>query len=236
MRSLVHGPAQRARHRSHAPPWPLVAILIMLPACERAAPDLGQAEAAIAQADGPLCLSHGVATSAISISTDDGELRGTAPGTVGDHATLRFTARGESVPTVPLADGSIRHQLCLMLRAADSCNLVYACWRLEPKPWVQVQVKSNPGKHTSAECGANGYIKITPTWSAPVPSFADGAEHTLSAALAGVTTAVYVDDATVWVGAIDPSGLAVDGPAGVRSDNERWTGELEVTTSCAAGD
>ena len=53
--------------------------------------------------------------------------------------------------------------------AQDPCNLVYAMWRIEPESKLVVSVKSNPGQHTSAECGNRGYRNIKPIHSSPVP-------------------------------------------------------------------
>lgn len=203
-----------------------VGVMLALSCCTTGV-DVDQVEE-LSTAAGPLCVSNGgdLTTSAIAIATTDPAMRGSAPATDGHHASLAFTVRGETAPVVPLSDGSIRHQVCLKLRAADGCNVVYACWRDKPQPWLEVQVKSNPGKHTSASCGAGGYIKATPTWSTSIPSWWDGAPHELAADLEGTQLALTADGALAWTGAIDQSALLFDGPAGVRSDNVRWDGVL----------
>src|SRR5262249_21498892 len=148
-----------------------------------------------------LCVTKG------SVSAADGLLRvatpttrAVAPGAVGDSAGLRFTYHGQTDEVRPLASGQIRHQLGLKLRAADGCNLVYVMWRMEPKPFIEVSVKRNPGKHTHAECGANGYTKVKPARSKPVPGFDEGVSHTLEAAIDGDTLVAKVDGDVVWEG------------------------------------
>ena len=71
---------------------------------------------------------------------------------------------------MPLASGEMRRQFGLKLRAEDACNLVYAMWRIEPESKLVVSVKSNPGQHTSAQCGNRGYQNIKPLHSSPLPS------------------------------------------------------------------
>jgi len=73
-----------------------------------------------------------------------------------------------------LGSGELRHQFGLKLRAQDACNLVYAMWRIEPESKLVVSVKTNPGEHSSAECGNRGYQNIKPRRSSPVPKPASG--------------------------------------------------------------
>ena len=47
-------------------------------------------------------------------------------------------------------------------------------WRIEPESKLVVSVKSNPGQHTSAECGNRGYRNIKPRRSTPVPVLHSG--------------------------------------------------------------
>jgi hypothetical protein len=51
-------------------------------------------------------------------------------------------------------------------------------WRIEPESELVVSVKSNPGQHTSAECGNRGYRNIK---SRPVPVLRSGHTHDLRA-------------------------------------------------------
>lgn len=189
-----------------------------------------------------LCVTHGAAVTSWYVDASDvakvGALRGVAAGTRGDWARLRITFLGDADPLVKLSDGSVRRQACLKLRAADGCNLAYACWRVGDVagPWIQVQVKSNPGKRTAAECGAAGYIVSTPTWkAASIPDYRDGLEHQLEAAVADdLSVSVRIDGTEVWRGALDPIAGAFDGPAGIRTDNAAWTGFLDAVPDCAS--
>jgi hypothetical protein len=122
---------------------------------------------------------------------------------------------------VPLGSGEVREQFGLKLRAADACNLVYAMWRFKPTASLVVSVKSNPGQHTSAECGNAGYSNIEPSSSKRVLAPARDSSHTLRASLSGSALRVFVDGDVVWEGDLGPRALAFDGPVGVRSDNVR---------------
>ncbi len=90
------------------------------------------------------------------------------------EAQARFTYLGATPNEPPLASGEMRRQFGLKLRAQDACNLVYAMWRIEPESKLVVSVKTNPGEHTSAQCGNRGYQNIKPRRSAPVPVAAPG--------------------------------------------------------------
>jgi len=194
-----------------------------------------------------LCVTHGATARPTPYDVDAsdpvgaGSFRAYASGSDGDHAEVWFTWIGDAAPLVKLADGSARRQECLKLRAADGCNLVYACWRVgDPAgPWLQVQVKDNPGQHLASQCGASGYLKATPTWSAPVADFRDGAPHRLATAVSTVGGAPWlsasVDGTDAWDGPIPAAAAGMSGPAGIRSDNVRWTGQLWVDADCSAG-
>lgn len=182
---------------------------------------------------GPLCVTHGSAESSLSVQTSHGAFRAVAPGSKGDYAAVTFVTDGETDPVVPLASGAVRHQICVKLRAQNGCNVVYACWRQEPTPWVEVQVKKNPWQSTSAECGTNGYNKTTPAVWATVPSFNEPGPHKLEAVFKGGWVEVHVDGVMSW-GANLPTGLVdFDGLAGVRSDNLVWFGSLSVVPNCS---
>ena len=47
-------------------------------------------------------------------------------------AEIDFRYLGPSAGAKPLASGELRRQIGLKLRAQDTCNLVYAMWRIEP--------------------------------------------------------------------------------------------------------
>ena len=106
------------------------------------------------------------------------------------------------------------------------CNLVYAMWRIEPESKLVVSVKSNPGEHTSAQCGNRGYQNIKPRRSSPLPALRPGDTHTLRAEMNGAEMKVFADNSLVWEGSVGP--LAFDGPVGIRSDNARLQIELET--------
>lgn len=127
-----------------------------------------------------------------------------------------------------LGSGELRRQFGLKLRAQDACNLVYAMWRIEPASKIVVSLKSNPGQHSSAECGNRGYENIKPRRSSPVPALRRGDTHDLRAEMNGAELKVFVDDSLVWAGSVDGDVLGVDGPVGIRSDNARLQIELRA--------
>src|SRR5205807_9405321 len=71
-----------------------------------------------------------------------------------------FTYLGGTDNEAKLGSGELRRQFGFKLRAQDPCNLVYAMWRIEPESQLVVSVKTNPGRHTSAECTNHGYKNI----------------------------------------------------------------------------
>ncbi len=141
---------------------------------------------------------------------------------------VQFIYLGGTPNEAPLASGEMRRQFGLKLRALDACNLVYAMWRIEPESKVVVSVKSNPGQHTSAQCGNRGYQNIKPSHSTPVPTLNPGDTHTLRAEMNGGEMRVFADKSMVWEGSVGPDALAFDGPVGVRSDNARLQIYLET--------
>ena len=110
----------------------------------------------------------------------------------------RFTYLGPTSVQAPLGSGEVRQQFGLKLHAQDACNLVYAMWRFEPESKLVVSVKSNPGEHTSAECGNRGYRNIKAEKASPVPLVHPGETHTLRAEMNAAELAVFVDD--TWSG------------------------------------
>jgi len=145
-----------------------------------------------------------------------------------------FTYLGKTPGEKPLGSGEMRRQFGLKLRAQDPCNLVYAMWRIEPESKLVVSVKSNPGQHTSAECGNRGYRNIKPVHSSPVPVLRSGAAHTLRAEMNGAEMRVYADNKLVWEGSVGPEGGSLSGPLGIRSDNVRLELELRAGQSNGA--
>jgi len=146
----------------------------------------------------------------------------------------RFTYLGPSPGEKPLGSGEMRRQFGLKLRAQDACNLVYVMWRIGPESKLVVSVKSNPGQHTSAECGNRGYRNIKPVHRSLVPPLRPGAAHTLRAEMNGVELRVYADNNLVWEGSVGSEGGSLNGPVGIRSDNARLEFELRAGRSSGA--
>jgi|SRR5579859_7692308 len=143
-------------------------------------------------------------------------------------AQVQFTYLGSTPNEAPLASGEMRRQFGLKLRAEDACNLVYAMWRIEPESKLVVSVKSNPGQHTSAQCGNRGYQNMKPLHSSPLPALRPGETHTLRAEMSGAEVKVFADGSLVWDGSVGANALGFDGPVGIRSDNARLEINLET--------
>ena len=139
-----------------------------------------------------------------------------------DTATLEFIYRGPVAHPEPLASGELRRQIGMKLRAHDTCNVVYVMWHLEPRPGIEVAVKSNPGLHAHADCGDHGYTFVAPQHASPVASIIPDTWHTLSATLHGPTLEVSADGALAWQGRLPSAAFTFDGPVGLRSDNGRF--------------
>jgi hypothetical protein len=139
-----------------------------------------------------------------------------------------FTYLGSTGNEARLGSGELRRQFGLKLRAQDACNLVYAMWRIEPESKLVVSVKSNPGQHTSAECGNRGYRNIKPTHGKPVPSLHPGQAHALRAEMNGAEMKVFADNVLVWEGSVGPEAGNLEGPVGMRSDNARLEVEFRA--------
>jgi hypothetical protein len=140
----------------------------------------------------------------------------------------RFTYLGSTGNEARLGSGELRRQFGLKLHAQDACNLVYAMWRIEPQSKLVVSVKSNPGQHSSAECGNRGYRNVNPRHSVPVPVLRSGDTHGLRAEMNGEELKVFVDNALVWEGPVGRDAAALNGPVGMRSDNARLQIELRA--------
>jgi hypothetical protein len=163
-----------------------------------------------------LCVTRGaIANSAITEPTT----RAFAAGSHGDAAQLAFTFGGDSEHVRELASGQLRRQLGLKLRAADSCNVVYVMWRLDPHPKLEVSVKHNPGKRTHDECGADGYTKVHAARAAAVPALAAGESHVLRAEIRGDELLAWIDGVLAWHGELPEFARELSGPAGLRTDN-----------------
>lgn len=143
-------------------------------------------------------------------------------------AQLSFRYRGHSDSDEPLDSGMFRRQIGLKLRAANSCNLLYVMWRIEPEEKLVVSLKSNPGQVSDDDCGAGGYTNLVP--DAPVVTFPprtsakDKATHRLMAKLSPVGNGafqliVFADMQEVWRKTINNLPQEIAGPAGFRTDN-----------------
>lgn len=166
-----------------------------------------------------LCVTKGAAT--IGGKVTDPTMRAVAKGSLGESASLTFKYDGDTESVRELAGGQARRQIGLKLRAQDGCNLVYVMWRLDPKPKLDISVKLNPGKKTHKECGAEGYVKVKPAKGKlpSVPVLAIGDTRTLKAEIIGDELTVWIDELISWKGTLPEAARALDGPAGIRSDN-----------------
>lgn len=147
----------------------------------------------------------------------------------------RFTYQGSTQNQKPLGSAEIRRQFGLKLHAADPCNLVYVMWRIDPDKRIVVSVKSNPGQHTSAECGNRGYTNLKPAHSALTPLVNAGEAHTLRAEMNGASLSVFADGILVWQGSVGPDAAALPGPVGIRSDNAALQIQLSAPPPVAGG-
>ena len=198
------------------------ALLMLLAACTgsrtEAAPAARTAPSieVVPVAADTVCVTTGeLADGAVTVPT----MRGFARGAGGDAAQLSFIYRGESQDSRALANGDVRRQLGLKLRAQDGCNVVYVMWRLDPRPKIDVSVKVNPGKSTHEQCGADGYTKVRSRSKLYVPAYEYGSSHTLRAEIVGDEIYVWTDGRIAFQGRLPDAARALAGPAGFRSDN-----------------
>ena len=161
---------------------------------------------------------------------EEPKVRAVARRPTGSIAELRFTYFGPSSREEPLSSGEMRRQIGLKLRAEDGCNLLYAMWRIAPKPGLVVSLKRNPGQHSSGDCGASGYTNLRPRRGSQAPPLEPGARHVLRAEQRGNQLIVFLDDAPAWEGELPPEARSLQGPSGLRSDNGRFDLELYVSS------
>lgn len=183
-----------------------------------------------------LCVTEGAIAPASGnrLSVNVPKMRAFVTIATSQDVEARFIYLGKTPGEKPLGSGEMRRQFGLKLRAQDPCNLVYAMWRIEPESKLVVSVKSNPGQHTSAECGNRGYTNIKPVHGSPVPFLRPGAAHTLRAEMNGEDLRVYGDNNLVWEGNVGSEGGRFNGPVGIRSDNARLELELRAGQSIGA--
>lgn len=180
-----------------------------------------------------LCVTNGVvsplARGELGIETPSSRAVVRLPST--QVAEIRFRYLGPTASSKPLASGELRRQVGLKLRAQDTCNLLYAMWHIEPDTKIAVSIKRNPGKQTHEQCGAHGYINITPRQTRELPRVRAGETHRFRAELRGTELAVFADDTLAWQGSVGKEVLEFEGPVGFRTDNARfaftyWVGAL----------
>lgn len=172
-----------------------------------------------------LCVTNGeittTATGRLAINTPSSRAVvqiPTAPGV----AEIRFTYLGPSAGSKPLANGELRRQIGLKLRAQDQCNLLYIMWHIEPDAKFGVSIKRNPGQYTHEQCDAHGYVTIRPRVSTMLPQVRPGESHVLRAELNGGDLTLTADGKAVWEGPIGNGIADIDGPVGLRTDNARF--------------
>lgn len=190
--------------------------------CSRTVPLQAIGRADLNVTDGAVMSSHG------RLLVDVPEMRAALrmPGT--QRVELRFTYLGPTEQVSKLADGEVRRQLGLKLRGQDPCNLVYAMWRLAPKPDLIVSRKRNRGMRSSSQCRDGGYLTLKPQKWSPVPEVRPGSSHVLRAEIMEQELRIRVDDEPVWQGTLPSEPPPFDGYAGIRSDNVRLEFDILV--------
>ncbi len=163
-----------------------------------------------------------------ALKVDTAGMRGVVAGDASRSIELAFVFRGKSKGAAPLANGEMRQQIGVKLRAKDTCNIVYVMWHVAPVPRVAVSVKSNPGLATHVQCGDRGYINLKSTVEVAVPQIRLDEPHSLRADLDGDTLRVHADGIDVWTGKLPAQAFAFDGPVGIRSDNGEFDFQLRV--------
>lgn len=156
-------------------------------------------------------------------------IRGEIPYGRQHAAELDFVYTGLPIREDALANGEMRRQIGLKFRAYNECNVVYVMWHIEPTYGIHVSVKSNPDKTTHKQCGAHGYIAISPQQFQPVSPIKIGEKHTLRASISGDILSVWADGSLVWTGKLPHQAFAFDGPVGIRSDNASFEVQMKVS-------
>jgi hypothetical protein len=171
-----------------------------------------------------LCVTNGEvkATAGGRLSVETPSSRAVLRSLTDPVSEIDFRYLGPTAGEKPLASGELRRQIGLKLRARDSCNLIYAMWRIEPDQQIVVSIKENPGMSRHAECDAHGYTNLKPTLAADPPPIVVGEEHRLRAELSQSRLTVIADGTVVWSGDLGPKSQELDGPVGMRSDNAHF--------------
>jgi hypothetical protein len=176
-----------------------------------------------------LCVTNGtvsvLANGRLAIDTPSSRavVQSAATNATDQTAEIRFQYLGPSQGSKPLASGQLRRQIGLKLQAADSCNLIYAMWHIEPDTRVAVSIKLNPALHTHEQCGPRGYLNFQSQNGAS--SVHPGEVHTLRAALHGKDLTVTADGKIAWQGSLGRELVLPFGPPGFRTDNARFAFE-----------
>jgi hypothetical protein len=176
-----------------------------------------------------LCVTNGavsvLANGRLAIDTPSSRavVQAAATNATDQTAEIRFQYLGPSQASKPLASGVLRRQIGLKLQAADSCNLIYAMWHIEPDTRMAVSIKLNPTLHTHEQCGARGYLNFQSQSGAS--SVHPGEVHTLRAALHGKELTVTADGKIAWQGSLGRELVLPFGPPGFRTDNARFAFE-----------
>jgi hypothetical protein len=186
-----------------------------------------------------LCVTSGTISpeTGTYLEITDPEVRTVLRHLTGQNVEVKFKYLGPTDTIHKLGSGEMgRLQFGLKLRAADSCNLVYAMWRTGPKAkaGLAVMVKRNAGMTLGKECGNNGYTTVKFIPAPKVPPFHKGERHAMRAEITikniqQVQTAhlqVWIDGKSVWDGDLPQIALEFDGPVGIRSDNVKVQFEL----------
>jgi hypothetical protein len=211
--------------RSFAVAVSSLVVLLLTGAQSAAAPSSSARLAPVSRS--ALCVTEGTLRELPGgrLAVNDMKMRAVVGMPTPPEVEARFTYLGGTAQESRLGSGAIRRQFGLKLRAQDACNLIYAMWRIEPESKLVVSVKSNPGQHSSAECGNRGYVNLKPRRGGAIPLLRPGDSHRLSAVIRGDELSVAVHGQVVWLGSVGRS-AAVEGPVGIRSDNARL--ELEL--------
>jgi hypothetical protein len=184
-----------------------------------------------------LCVTDGQVDPlrAPTFAVDSSAMRGVVAGDRSTTAELAFDYPGPSHMEVPLADGELRRQIGIKLRAQDTCNVIYVMWHVAPSAGIFVQVKHNPGQSTHDECADRGYVTVAATEGTQPPPILVGEQHTLRADLDGNVLSVLADGVLAWRGSLPAEASAFDGPVGLRSDNGQFGFELRIPGGSRVG-
>lgn len=134
--------------------------------------------------------------------------------------SLLWSYLGLTKDLIPLSDGTARTQIGMKLHSVNQCNLIYVMrWQI-PSSKIVIQIKSNPGKSTYEQCGANGYTTL---FEKTVPP---SVNNILQATFDGPNLHVFEGGAEIGKVVLPPTALVLSGGYGVRSDNGRFFFQL----------